>query len=479
MTFWARLRVATIAGSLSLASMFSPLCAQDARTDPGVPAQWTIPSNEAIRTLLAERMKKNGVGTVIGVIEPSGRRVVVYGRSGAADGRPLDGDTIFQIGSLSKQFVGLMLADMVRRGDVALDDPVQKYLPSGVRMPLRGRPITLMDLATQRSGLPSMPDNFRLDGEPNPTEAYSIEDFWQYLSSYQLTREPGEKYEYSNLAFALLGRVLALRAGKEYSALLKERVLDPLGMSSTAFTVSPDMAARLAPGHSIYLQPWDVQEMKTLYPSGSLRSTANDLLRFLGAYLGEARGPLADSMALQLRTRAPTDQGAALGWGAPKIGSRELFHWEGAKSAYRSAITFDARTRTGIVVLQNARTDDRPTALAFHLLTGRALPPAPDAPEPKQIIRLAPEALKRYAGEYRTKEGIARVLSKGDHLLVAYSPGEEGLEFLPSGERDFFFGAGNDDLTFEVNGNGRVTGVRIYSDGKAAGLFELAQRVGE
>jgi D-alanyl-D-alanine-carboxypeptidase/D-alanyl-D-alanine-endopeptidase len=481
MQSFARFRAAAMAGSLLLLfAMSSPLRAQGASPfSAAAPANWTIPSNEAIRALLAERFAQNSVGTVVGVIEPSGRRVVVFGRSGAANGRALDGDTVFQIGSLSKQFVGLVLADMVRRGEVALDDPAQKYLPPGVKMPLRGRPITLLDLATQRSGLPSMPDNFRLEGDPNPTAAYSVDDLWQYLSSYQLTREPGEKYEYSNLAFALLGRLLGLRAGKSYDALLKERVLDPLGMSSTAFAVSPEMATRLAPGHDRYLQPADVWEMKTLYPSGSLRSSANDMLRFVGAYLGEARGPLAESMALQLRTRSPADPIAALGWGAPKLGDRELFHWEGAKSAYRSAVLFDPSTKSGVVVLQNARTDDRPTALAFHLLTGTALPPAPKAPAAKPVVRLAPAILTRYEGSYRAKDDIVRVLSKGDHLRVAYSAGEEGREFLPRTERDFFYRSGNDDLEFEVDGNGRVTGVRIYGDGKEAGEFELAPRIGD
>jgi hypothetical protein len=201
------------------------------------------------------------------------------------------------------------------------------------------------------------------------------------------------------------------------------------------------------------------------------------MLRFIGAYLGEARGPLAESMALQLRTRAPTDPTTALGWGARKLGVREIFNWEGGKSAYRSAVVFDAHTRTGVVVLQNARTDDRPTALALHLLTGRELPPAPEAPAAKPVVRLAPAVLKRYEGSYRAKDGITRVLAKGDHLLVSYSDGDGGLEFLSTGGREFFYSPGNDDLTFEVDGNGRVTGVRIYPDGKAAGTFELAPRI--
>ena len=102
---------------------------------------WAIPSNEDIRALLAKRMEHNGVGVVVGVIEPAGRRVVAYGRSGAADGRPLDGDTIFQIGSVSKSFVALVLADMVLKGEVKLDDPAAKYLPAGAGRGVSDEPL--------------------------------------------------------------------------------------------------------------------------------------------------------------------------------------------------------------------------------------------------------------------------------------------------------------------------------------------------
>ena len=476
---WLGTAVTAVTGAMLAAAISSPLRAQaqDAPPSQTAAATWTIPSNEAIHALLAERMRRNGVGTVVGVIEPSGRRVITFGRSGAADGRALDGDTVFQIGSVSKVFAGLLLADMVRRGEVTLDDPAQKYLPPGAKMPQRGRPITLMDLSTHRSGLPAMPDNFRLEAEPNPVEAYSVDDLWAFLSNYQLTREPGEKYEYSNLGVSLLGHLLARRAGRDYETLLRERVLESLGMRSSAITVSSAMTARLAPGHDRYLQPVYVWEMKTLQASGSLRSTANDMLRFIGAYLGAPRSPLADAMALQLRTRFPANGTMALGWAAQKIGDREIYTHEGGKTGYRSAAAFDPRTGTGIVVLQNARTDDRPTALALHLLTGRTLLPAPEPPTPKPVVQLAPELLERYAGRYRAKDAIVRVLNKRGRLLVSYRTGDDGLEFLAAGERDFFYSPGNDEIAFEVDPSGRVTGMRVYGDGKAAGGSELAPRI--
>src|SRR5687767_4804459 len=138
---------------LALASMMVMVLAlsvASAREDQPVPSAtaggWTIPSNEEIQALLAERMRRNGVGIVVGVIEPVRRRVVAHGSGGAKHGRPLDGDTVFLIGSVTKVFTGLLLADMVQRGEVRLDDPAAKYLPAGVKMPQRDRPITLQDL---------------------------------------------------------------------------------------------------------------------------------------------------------------------------------------------------------------------------------------------------------------------------------------------------------------------------------------------
>src|SRR5205085_8424519 len=108
--------------------------------------------------------------------------------------------TIFEIGSATKVFTSLLLADMVQRGQVALDDPVAKYLPPTVKMPERhGRSITLVDLATHTSGLPRLPTNMTPKNQANPYADYSVEQLYQFLSNYQLTRDVGSQYEYSNL----------------------------------------------------------------------------------------------------------------------------------------------------------------------------------------------------------------------------------------------------------------------------------------
>src|SRR5437016_11097706 len=139
---------------------------------------------------------------------------------------------------------------MVDHGEVRLDDPVAKYLPSSVRVPSRnGRQITLLDLVTQSSGLPRMPSNFTPRDSMNPYADYSVQQLYAFLSSYQLTRDIGATYEYSNLGVGLLGHALALKAGTSYEQLVTRRVLIPLQMKETAITLTPALRARLALGH--------------------------------------------------------------------------------------------------------------------------------------------------------------------------------------------------------------------------------------
>src|ERR1051326_457532 len=194
--------------------------------NPNIFQSLPVPGTGEIREILVKRIdqQKQAVGIVVGVIEPDGRRVVSYGNLANSDPRALDGDTIFEIGSITKVFTSLLLADMVSSNEVALDDPAAKYLPESVRMPQRsGKPITLLDLSTHTSGLPPLPGNWKPKDLSNLYADYSVDDLYQFLSSYTLPRDPGSEFEYSNLGGGLLGHVLACRAGTDYESLIRSR----------------------------------------------------------------------------------------------------------------------------------------------------------------------------------------------------------------------------------------------------------------
>ena len=249
-------------------------------------AQSPAPPDAEIRRILAERVdqRHNAVGMVVAVIEPSGTRIVAYGKLAKDDARPLNGDTVFEIGSITKVFTALLLEDMAQRGEVKLDDPIAKYLPEGVKAPQRnGKEITLAELATHTSGLPRMPNNFSPKDAANPYADYSADKLYAFLNSYQLPRDPGEKWEYSNLATGLLGHLLSLVAGKDYETLVVSRIAPPLGMASTRITLTPEMKERMAAGYNASLEPARLWDFLALAGAGALRSTANDLITFLAA----------------------------------------------------------------------------------------------------------------------------------------------------------------------------------------------------
>jgi CubicO group peptidase (beta-lactamase class C family) len=233
-------------------------------------------------------------------------------------------------------------------------------------MPERnGRKITLADLSTHRSGLPRMPSNFKPTDKTNPYADSSVQQLYDFLSGHQLTRDVDSQYEYSNVGAGLLGHVLSRRAGMTYEALVRSRILDPLGMSSTRVTLTPEMKARLALGHAetarttenpyglIAVPNWDVP---TLEGAGALRSTANDMLTFLAANLGYVNTPLAAAMADQISNRRPSDSAdfeVGYGWRIQtRHGSTIVWHG-GATGGYRCYIGFDTQTRVGVIVLSN------------------------------------------------------------------------------------------------------------------------------
>jgi D-alanyl-D-alanine-carboxypeptidase/D-alanyl-D-alanine-endopeptidase len=222
------------------------------------------PSAGEIRKILVERIeaRKQAVGIVVGIVEPEERRIIAYGSTANGGSRPVDGDTLFEIGSVTKVFTAQILADAVARGAVTLDDPVAKLLPPSVRMPESGgRTITLLDLATHRSGLPRLPGNLTMTDLSNPYAAYTVTQLYEFLSGHALRRAPGGEFEYSNLGVGLLGHALALHAGTDYETLVRSKVLAPLNMKSTAIALSPELKARMAQGHNAKLERapnWDI-----------------------------------------------------------------------------------------------------------------------------------------------------------------------------------------------------------------------------
>jgi serine-type D-Ala-D-Ala carboxypeptidase/endopeptidase len=199
-----------------------------------VEAQTVNLSDEAIHDILRRRIdvEKRATGMVVGIVERGRLRVMAYGKQASGDARPVAANTLFEIGSLTKVFTALLLADMVHRKELQFDDAVDRYLPAGFRTPQRNaRAITLADLATHTSGLPLFPP---VTG--NPLEAlarYTASDLRSWLAGLTLSRDPGAQWEYSNVGYCLLGLALVNKARTTYDVLLNRRIIGPMRLKDT------------------------------------------------------------------------------------------------------------------------------------------------------------------------------------------------------------------------------------------------------
>jgi len=526
-------------------------------------AESALPTDAEIKTLLQNFIERDhwGVGIVVGIVDEQGTRVISYGKLDNDDNPEVNGDTLFEIGSITKTFTALLLEDMVQLGEMKLDDPVEKYLPASVKvedpawgvvkhlrvrfraggkiqtaevkegetlrltagaevveavygnLPVanqtvdvtkkiiaftkngelnvkadkalgvhevtlkvpswKGRKITLLDLATHTSGL------------PREGAEWTVPGLYDFLSHHKLRRKPGTKAEYSNLAVALLGHAIELKAGTNYEALVQERICRPLNMDSTCILPTTELRPRWAKSHGDENRAvWDMDAFYSgLGGAGAIRSSARDMLKYIAAEMGLTNSPLAPLMEKTHAVRVPqafesfgmTD--LAMPWWIYHRDDAELIT-HGGSTGQKAFIGFDKKLKRGVVVLAN-RTDAWQQAvepLGLFLLH----PPAKDPPP----VKVAPEILDAYAGLYQFPEVPEIMLSirrDGDQLITQ-NLNAAGGEWLPQSDTEFtdpqsdgrmrFIRSGKRTTVEFTNPISRTWRARKLSDQVPASLFQ-------
>jgi len=301
-----------------------------------------------------------GAGVTIGIVDHGEKQVFSYGTA-----KP---DSIFEIGSITKTFTGLLLAQMVAQGKVKFDEPVRQLLPAGTVAKPAGSEITLLDLATQHSGLPRMPDNFKPADGSNPYADYRAADLYAFLTKHGVAKPADATFLYSNLGFGLLGQALAVRAGTTYPQLLQEEITGPLGMKDTIVALSAEQQLRFIAGYDGAHRPAHAWDLVAFAGAGAIRSTADDMLTYLQANLhpdklpssatktpnGETL-PAALAQSHELRADAMAGMRIALAWlYVPGTGS----YWHnGGTGGYSSFAFFNPKSDYAVVVLVNTSGD--------------------------------------------------------------------------------------------------------------------------
>lgn len=351
----------------------------------------TFEITDQIKALINDRLDKNktNAAIAIGFVDQNGTQFYGHGKMSNTSNATVDENTIFDIGSITKVFTTTLLADMVNKGLVNLDDPIEKYLPSNVTVPqYNGHKITIEDLATHTSGLPEFPDNFCPSFDPAKTEVvdsiqfrkdlfdctknYTFYQFYQGLSNTTIPREPGSKVEYSTFGIGLLGHILTLKSNMpSFDKLLDHNILDVLGMNDTSFVLSDSQKSPLAVGHfnGQELPTWNMSS--PLAPGGALHSTTNDMLKFLSANMGLIKTKLDDAMQESHLIRHYTGQilpnnlqasdkndnigvYVGLGWFiTTNFGHEVVWHNGATVGGYNAYMAFNPATERGIVILCN------------------------------------------------------------------------------------------------------------------------------
>jgi serine-type D-Ala-D-Ala carboxypeptidase/endopeptidase len=427
-------------------------------------AQSTFPPDSTIQALLDQRVSDGrAAGLVLGLIDADGStRILSAGTAGP--GRALGGESIFEIGSITKVFTGVLLADMVQRGVVSLADPVAKHLPGEVNVPARGgRQITLEQLSSQNSGLPRLPANLRPADALNPYADYTVAQMYEFLAGYVLPRDPGAQFEYSNLGVGLLGHALALRAQTSYEELLRERVLEPLDMKDTGITLSPTARTRVAAPHDAGGDTVPLWDLPTLAGAGALRSTTHDMLKFAEAAL-RGSGPVPDAIREAMRSRAPAGGptvSIGLGWIRLATGGDTIVWHNGGTGGSRSFLAVVPEAGTAVVLLTNSGgtgSDD----LALHLLN----PALPLAPSPRQAVDVPAAILATYVGTYELAPQFHVVVTFDGTALHATPTGQGTVRLWPASATEFFIREVDAQVIFDVAEDGTVTGLVLHQNGR-------------
>ena len=406
---------------------------------------------------------KSIVGCVVGVIENGKLEVYGFGEIHRGKGDKPDGDTLYEIGSMTKAFTGTLLGDMVNRHVVKLDDPLQDFLPPGVKLQTyKDQPIKLVDLASQSSGLPRMPYNMGHKDIKNPYADYTPEQLYEFLGKYPLSRPPG-LYEYSNLGMGTLGCVVAKKAGKSYEQLVVETICDPLKMADTRIKLSDDQRKRLAPPYDVELNDEKNWDFDALAGAGALRSTANDILKFADASLSDDDRPVVKAIHESWKPHygRPGEIRVGLGWHLARDG---VSWWHNGQTAgYTSALFVYPRKHLAIVVLCNTATDHT-MELAEKTLRAM-LGNKPEEMSFRKTVDVDPAILKSYEGTYALSPFFAITITLEDGKLMAQATAQQKFQIFATSNSEFFYKVVDAQISFEKGDDGQVDKLILHQNG--------------
>ncbi len=422
----------------------------------GAHALAEIPKN--VKQSIDQRVK-HGINPsiVIGVYQDGESEFYSQGYQDQANKLPATEHSVYEIGSITKTFTGLLLAQAVKQNKLTLDTAVQDHLPAGVGLlDSESQPITFKQLSTHTSGLPRMPDNIPLFAK-DPYADYDQTQLWQGIET--ATRlKAGVNYQYSNLAAGLLGVALSRVEQQSYNELVTERIIKPLGLNSTYMQLDQVPDPYLAKGYTGNKEanPWN---FKALAGAGSIRSSIKDLLAYGVAHLGEPENLLSAAMQLATTVHYKQDQlQVGLGW---HITPNNIFWHNGGTMGFRSIIMIDPKNNKVVAGITNHNNEDVEDIVS-HLIEPSSPLKTYDFP-----VAIDSKELQQYTGTYHNEDADKEVIIKQEEdrlFFTAKKQPKQQLTYI--GDHAFKFNLVNATITYQQDGEGHFTGFDFKGFGK-------------
>ena len=403
-------------------------------------------------------------GLSVGVIADGDTWTGNYGQVSDEKKTKPSSETIYEIGSISKVFTSLMLADAINSGEVMLDTRIGELMPE-IKETKPVKTITLKHLATHMSGLPKLPTNVSPKEPENPYADYDRKKLVEYMKVAQLDAEPGENHEYSNVGAGLLGDLLAAQANQTYESLLKNRILNPLKMKDTTIALTDEQSMRLAPPFNSAMLPARTWDFDSLVGAGAIRSTTDDMIRFMQANLAPPKNAVGDAIELAWKQHldaGKNHRGMGLGWQIAGDGSTRWHN--GQTGGYQSMMLINRKINSGVVVLCNTSGSeiDGLAGSIIQLLAG--MDPNPRKFAKTTVVDKA--TVKRLAGKYQlAPQVIIEVVAKEDRLVVKLT-GQTFLKVVPESDTVWNYTDVEAQLKFDLPNKGPAKKVTLLQNGQ-------------
>lgn len=402
----------------------------------------------------------------IGVIHGDQEWIAHFGQLSDEQPASPNDRTMYEIGSVSKVFTGLLLADAVQAGTVKLDQPIGTLLKKLQETnPEVGESITLLHLSTHNSGLPRLPDNLVPADIKNPYADYGRDRLTDFLCRVKPKDKPNTVTAYSNLGAGLLGDLLAAKADVDYDTLLKRTITKPLNMNDTTVVLNDAQRKRMAPPHNVGLASDTLWDFDALAGAGGIRSTVPDMLRFIAAVLQPPDTELGKAIELAWKQYVPSRDGQfamGLGWHIAHDGSTRWHN--GQTGGYHSMLMINRDFKAGVVVLGNTAAGQIDTIgeSIIQMLAGMKV----KQPSFEPVKQIDEAQMKRLIGKYRLVPGFVLDVRVEKDRLMVQATNQPALRVYPESETRWKYRVVPAEITFELPEEGSATALTLKQNGR-------------